>query len=564
MAVEKGFIQPSNPTNDERHSMLKMALEEVNRREDFKGIIKSLYLPEDIYNNDFGNFRGLKVAVIGGGLAGLASSFELRKLGFDITLFEANEERIGGRVYTYYFDKQKKLYGELGAMRIPVAHESVWYYINLFGLKTRPFVQNNPNAFIYIRNTRVRNDSKGKNVMEKIYPKFKLYPWERILPWQKLLRYGLLTPMEKMSPDIREEILQIKRKYSFPIEYWTGFGIRQVLEQMGLSQGAIQLISSVVPYAGQFYNNSYFEILQEEYPVDFSYMYEIVGGTSNLPQAFLNSLLSIKPREYGNMDVRKIGNFNFKKGKRVIGIYEISSKDKVMIKYHSTSSNEVKNENFDFVICTIPLSSLRTVEINPMFSTKKMQALKEVNYSTAQKTLFLCNRRFWEEGDEKERILGGGSFSDLPITSIWYPSDHAEFKDIKEISYREPGVLLASYAYAQDGIRLGNLEEKFRIQMIKRQIEEIHGLPVGYMDKIVEKHITIEWNKERYFYGGFCYFMPNQLRLFIYNLSKPEYNNKVYFAGEHVSTCHGWMQGAINTGVKAAIDLANYCKINKK
>ena len=36
-----------------------------------------------------------------------------------------SEDRIGGRVYTHYFDKdsQKKLYAELGAMRLPHAEK---------------------------------------------------------------------------------------------------------------------------------------------------------------------------------------------------------------------------------------------------------------------------------------------------------------------------------------------------------------------------------------------------------------------------------------------------------
>lgn len=37
-----------------------------------------------------------------------------------------SENRVGGRVYTHYFDKdsQKKLYAELGAMRLPYAEKN--------------------------------------------------------------------------------------------------------------------------------------------------------------------------------------------------------------------------------------------------------------------------------------------------------------------------------------------------------------------------------------------------------------------------------------------------------
>ena len=78
-------------------------------------------------------------------------------------------------------------------------------------------------------------------------------------------------------------------------------------------------------------------------------------------------------------------------------------------------------KSFDFVICAIPFSSLRNVDVYPMFSNEKMQSIKEVNYTSAQKTIFMCNERFWEKGDDKEKIVGGGSSTDLPIQTIWYP-----------------------------------------------------------------------------------------------------------------------------------------------
>lgn len=183
MATDFQYTQPINPTDEERHEMLKIALEKAERIEDFDNLVELLGPPADITTiTSKGECKAFKVGIIGGGLAGLSAAFELRKLGFDITIFEMQENRIGGRVYTHYFDKDKKFHGELGDMRIPVSHETIWHYINIFGLKTRPFIENNPNAFIYVRNKRARNDSQGKSVMEKIYPQFGLTPKERKTP----------------------------------------------------------------------------------------------------------------------------------------------------------------------------------------------------------------------------------------------------------------------------------------------------------------------------------------------------------------------------------------------
>jgi monoamine oxidase len=567
LAKEDKYIQPDNPTDEERYRMLRIALKEGNHPEDFQNLVELLSPPRDIITlGEPGECKGIKVGIIGGGVAGLSAAFELRKLGFDITIFETQEKRIGGRIYTHYFDKEKRFYGELGAMRIPVSHETTWHYINLFDIKTRPFIQTNEKAFIYIRNIRAKNDSEGRNVMEKIYPEFKLKAWERNTPWQKMLGYALATNFLKIPPSIRKEILQVKETYSMTIQYLGSLSIGKVLEEMGLSEGSIELISGIVPFLGSFYYNSYLENMQEEYTVDSAFRYEIVGGAVNYPLSFYNSLMSKNPKEYPNIKNEDLGEVTWKNGKTVTGIYR--ENDKVTFKYRSEKSLETFKESFDFVICAIPFSSLRNVDIYPMFSNEKMQSIKEVNYTSAQKTIFMCNKKFWEKGYDKEKIVGGGSSTDLPIQTIWYPgypnrdkiaSKRDSNKNKKHSSKDEPGVLLASYNLNQDATRLGNLDDKTRIEEIKRQVEAVHNLPRGYLDSIVEEFRTVQWDNEKGFYGGFCYFMPGQQSLFQYAMAKPEYDSRVYFAGEHISPVHGWIEGSVNTGMRSANAIAEYC-----
>ena len=566
------YIQPINPTDEERYKMLQITLEEANRMEDFYNIIELLSPPKDITTiKEPGSCRGIKVGIIGGGLAGLTSAFELRKLGFDITIYESQENRIGGRIYTHYFDKEKKFYGEFGAMRIPVSHETTWHYINTFGLKTRPFIQNNENTFIYIRNKRARNDSQGKSVMENIYPEFNLTPIERKTPWQKLIGDALASNLSKINPAIRKELLQVRKEYSPVIQYFGSLRIREVLEKMGLSQGAIELISGVAPFLGSFYYNSYSENLIEEYTVDYAYRYEIVGGMINLPLSFYYSLLSERPKEYFNIRETDLGKITWENGKTVTGIFREDKSNNVILEYKNQKSLETLRQAFDFVICAIPFSSLRNVEVYPMFSDEKMQAIKEVFYTSAQKTVFMCKERFWEKGNKSERIVGGGSSTDLPISTIWYPSHNISVNDTTMESegtsyvknnnlYNEPGVLLSSYNLNLDAIRVGNLDDYMRFEKIKNQVEAVHGLEKGYLDSIVEESITVDWNREKGFYGGFSYFMPGQQKLFSYAMEQPEYDNKVYFAGEHISLTHGWIEGSLSTGMKAANSIAEYCK----
>jgi monoamine oxidase len=549
---------PPNPTSSQRHEMLKNSLKKAGRQEDYNNIIQLLSPPGDIV--DYappGKLKGVKIGILGGGLAGLSSAFELRKLGAEITIFDALTDRVGGRVYTHYFDAEKKYYGELGPMRIPVAHETTWHYINKFKISTKSFIQENPNAFIYAHNTRVRNDSEGKNITEKIYPKYNLTERERKINWSTLYNYAINAPLLKLSPSNRTEILKILPKYSLPYSELINKSFRQVFQMLGLSEEAINLISSVDSLTGPFLYMSNTELLQDMYPLNFSTLYRVDGGNSNLPLAFYKSLMSKSPSEYGDIPSNLLGKVTYKSGHYVNGIYKFDKNNKVIIKYRTRQVSQDLIESFDYVICAIPFTTLRLVDIKPLFSNRKMQSIREFNYMDSQKTLLLCNKRFWEEDTDYGRINGGISNTDLPIESIVYPSDHAFCNDAKKCSPNEPGVLVASYNLNLDSVRLVSTNKERRKEIIKAQVEEVHGLPKGYLDHIVEKYKTVDWNTEEWFRGAFAISLPEQKSIFLQDIIKPEYNNKVFFAGEHASTTHAWMQGALYSGKLAANTLAN-------
>lgn len=546
-----------NPTDSQRHSILMNALKRAGRLEDYENIIKILSPLPDITNyGSPGEYKKVKVGIIGGGLAGLSSAFELRKLGFDITLFEASDDRIGGRVYTCYFDKDKGLYGEFGAMRIPVSHEITWHYINLFKLNTNLFIQSSPNSFVYVRKTRTKNIPS--EIMNKIYPQFRLTPAEKNTQWPELFNQISRNILLSLPPEIRAEIIRVQQQYSPQYLYYANRSIRRILELAGLSEGAIALITNVMPIIGAFPYHSYGEIMHDDYTVDFISPFQIDGGTVNLPLSFYKSLISNNPKEYGYINQDALGKIDFRGGCWVNGIFKSDSNGKIILRTGSKNTRQHSYESFDYVICAIPFSVLRVVDINPVFSNEKMQAIKEIDYVDAQKTLFLCSQRFWEKGDESQKIVGGASYTDLPIESIVYPSQHGDGFN----NPSAPGVLVASYNLGQDAVRIGSIEEPLRFEVIKREVEEVQGLPRGYLDNIVQGHKTVNWNNEPWAKGAFDIFYPGQKKVFLYEMLRPEYGGRIFFAGEHTSRKHAWMQGALYSGMLAANMLVSHAKNN--
>lgn len=549
------LTQVLNPTYEQRHEMIKNSLETAGRPEDYEYMTRLLSPPPDITNYaQPGELKGVKIGVIGGGLAGLSAAFELRKLGADITVLDSNDRRIGGRVYTYYFDSSGKYYNEFGAQRVPVTHETTWHYIDLFGLNTRPLSVRRRNNFLYVHNTRLRTSD---SIEQMLYPLYDLTPQERNTPWTELNDYAFSYMMMQLPPDIRAELIQILPEYSPEYLPFISYSIRQTLENLGLSQGAINLISGVDPGTGSLIDISYAETVHEEYTLDYRNTYNIEGGMVNLPYAFVQSFYTDKLPQYETIPASQLGTVTYRPGQTVTGIYELQNSNQITLTHRNVRDLSRFSDTFDYVICAIPFSTLREVDIKPRFSNQKMQAILEFNYTNSQKTLFLCKERFWEQDTDYGRMVGGFSQTDLPIQYIFYPSDHILCPNVSSCSPNEPGVLTASYNYHLNATRVGNMEPSLRYELIKENVEEVHGLPRGFLDSIVEDHKTVVWDNEPYSRGAFAQALPGQKELFAYEMLKPELNEKIFFAGEHISTKHGWMQGALYTGMVAANQLAD-------
>jgi monoamine oxidase len=58
------------------------------------------------------------------------------------------------------------------------------------------------------------------------------------------------------------------------------------------------------------------------------------------------------------------------------------------------------------------------------------------------------------------------------------------------------------------------------------------------------------WYEDPYAGGAFALFEPGQESLLQADIQRPE--GRAYFAGEHCSLWHAWIQGALEAGIRAA------------
>jgi monoamine oxidase len=220
-------------------------------------------------------------------------------------------------------------------------------------------------------------------------------------------------------------------------------------------------------------------------------------------------------------------------GAKMISIDQ--SERSVLIHYQTAAGRFT--ETGDYAIITVPFPALRHIEVLKPFSRSKQRAIRQLHYDASAKILFQCRRRFWEEDDG---IFGGGSVTDLPIRAIYYP-DHG----------RETGrgVILASYTWSEDAQRWGSLSPADRITQALENVAHIHPQIVDEF----EVGVSHMWHDDEFAGGAFALFEPQQQTLLYDAIIAPE--GRIWFAGEHASLTHAWLQGAIESGLRAALEI---------
>jgi len=441
-----------------------------------------------------------RVIVIGAGMAGLVAAFELARQGHQPVVLEA-QNRVGGRVYTMR-SFAPGLYGEAGAMRIPRVHDLTLAYCDLFGLELRPFLMGNPKGLVYVAGERMTAEEAG---LEPDRLGFEVADHERGRTfgdlWDEATR-DLREMLERDGPSAWDEIVHQYDQYS----------LREFLILKGFSEGAIEMYG-VMNFVEADMNNAVIEELREDLGRAFEDMQEIVGGMDLLPRAF-----------YTQLEDR------IRFGAEVFAMEQDS--DGVTVHFKTEAGRYA--ERGDYAICAIPFSVLRQVEVLTPFSREKQRAVRQLNYSASTKVLFQVRERVWETDDG---IFGGATVTDLPIRRINYPTPDPS---------TPRGVLLASYTWSQDAARWGAMDEETRQEEALQDVGRIHPR----IRDVYEVGASHAWDNDRFANGAFALFQPEQQTQLQADIVRPE--GRIHFAGEHCSLHHAWIQGALESGIRAA------------
>jgi monoamine oxidase len=339
---------------------------------------------------------------------------------------------------------------------------------------------------------------------------FDLADHERGKTWTQLWNEATSEFRQRYEEGGTESLDGLLREYD---QYST----REFLLARGFSEGAIELYA-VMSFREANMNAAVVEQLREIVGRSFEDMQEIAGGMDLLPDAFYQQLTE-----------------NIRFGAEVTAMQQ--DENSVTVHYRGPAGRH--SVTGDYAVCALPFSVLRDIEVEGRpFSRAKQQAIRELNYNASSKILFQVRSRFWEEEDG---IVGGTTTTDLPIRRICYPS------------YSDPndrrGTLLASYTWGQDALRYDAMRPD---QAIEQALEDVAKIHPSVMTEFEVGHVY-NWYDDPWARGAFALFEPEQQTRLQPTIVAPE--GRIHFAGEHTSLYHAWIQGALESGIRAAREI---------
>jgi monoamine oxidase len=473
-----------------------------------------------------GSGKGVTVAILGAGIAGMVAAYELGKAGYDCRVLEARA-RPGGRNWSLRggdvveetdstqpvaWDRGDHLYFNPGPARLPYHHQGILGYCRELGVPLEVMI----------------NDNRGGYFQD-----------DAAFDGQPQLARAVVNDTRGFVAELAAKALD-RGLLDHPVSIEDKERLRDCLRAFGALdddlryRGSFRAGAAEPPGAGT-------QTGRINSPIDLAQLLrsDFWQAKSNFGEGYTQAATMLQP--VGGMG--RIGEaFGRKLGKTITYDAEViqlrRTGDRARIVWRDRKTGYGSALDADHVICTIPLPVLRRLDAD--FAPETKAAIAAVDYVPAAKIAFQAERRFWELD---HRIYGGISWTSRDSTQIWYPSAGL---------HQAKGIVVGAYIWTD------SLGEAFAAKPLAQRAtdaiadgERIHP---GY-GAALTKAVSVAWAKIPFSGAGWAEWSRAARRDAYPRLLQGD--GPFRFAGEHMSYVTGWQEGAVLSAHVTIADIAN-------
>jgi monoamine oxidase len=444
---------------------------------------------------------GADVLILGAGLSGLHAAHLMESQGVKVAILDARR-RVGGRVHTLDDVPGKP---EAGGNAIGLSYARVLDTVERLGLKLGPMrFRSDPGILpttIHVGG-RMIAESEWASAAQNPFPDAARAkkPWEFQVPY--FLNDNPLTDIESWRDP----------KFSA-----YDISLYQAAKAKGLSDAAIDL---GFDKAGLYGTNSFDVSMLGMYQIfklagyvvqQFgTQQFAIVGGNQRLPEALAGSLKS---------DIHL--------GRIVVGV-----------RADSAGVEAVCADGMVFrgrrIIVTAPFPALRGVVFDPVLPGLQAEAISQLGYSVGHQIHFAVTRRFWEDDG-------------LPIT-IWSDGIIGRLAPLYYDAEQKNPTTIIAFVNGARAVWLDRMSEADATAHVLAVLKAIRPATAGALRPLKVQ----SWQRDPFAGGLYSSWKPGQIVRYAAAMAQPF--GPIHFAGEHTAAINRGMEGAMESGERAALE----------